>query len=227
MLTKQQIEDNRKTFISILRSVDRAGCDVEALINKLDSTGFFYSPASTKWHSNFEGGLCLHSLNVYNTLLTLVKQWYTNEITDNGGTRFLREGDFHSIDSNSIIITGLLHDVCKMNFYEQYFRNEKKYSATGSKHDEQGNFDWVSKSDYKIKASNERFLYSTHGHNSEYIVGTYIPLTFEESVAIVNHMGKTSEVDLTDQSAIYSAHPLATLLHAADYISTFLLEVVE
>lgn len=227
MLAEQQIISNKNRFIEILSKVTRAGSNIPELIDRMERGGFFTSPASTSYHSNCEGGLCDHSLKVYDTLTYLVKQSYPSEITDSNGTVYVSEDGKSMIDSDSIIIVSLLHDLCKMGFYEEYFRNEKRYSPTGTKKDDRGFFDWVSVKGYKIAPAKNRFTYSTHGHNSEYMVGGFIPLTGEESLAIIHHMGVTPEVNLIDQSYIFSNHPLAALLHAADFISTFTLEKVD
>ena len=63
MLTKDQIEQNKNEFIKILReNVKREG--IEELLNYLNKTDFFSCPASTKFHCDYEGGLCEHSLSV-------------------------------------------------------------------------------------------------------------------------------------------------------------------
>ena len=67
MLTKEQIEQNKQTFIDLIRSIER-DFDKDKLLNWLENSDFFYAPASTRYHSNFEGGLCAHSLSVYYSL---------------------------------------------------------------------------------------------------------------------------------------------------------------
>ncbi len=55
---------NREKYISILSKVP----NTERLIEWLCTTDFFTAPASTKYHSSYEGGLCYHSLAVYDCL---------------------------------------------------------------------------------------------------------------------------------------------------------------
>ena len=88
-------EENKFRFITLLKSTNRA-C-IENVIDWLESTDFFEAPASTKYHENYTGGLCEHSLKVYDTLERLNKEF------DIG------------IDYKSRIIMSLLHDVCKAN----------------------------------------------------------------------------------------------------------------
>ena len=52
MLTKEQIEQNKQTFIDLIRSIER-DFDKDKLINWLENSDFFYAHASTRYHSNF------------------------------------------------------------------------------------------------------------------------------------------------------------------------------
>ena len=193
MLTEEQILENKNRFINLLQTIKREGADIDGLIKKLETSDFFTAPASTMYHSAYKGGLCQHSLNVYDNLCKLIAIKYPEDCNYN---------------SDNIIITALLHDISKMNFYEVSERNVK---------DDNGN--WTKVPFLKVRDGNSRFLYSTHGVNSEYMVGSFIPLMFEESVAIINHMGNSDETP--DQSFIYNKYPLAVLLHSADMIATF------
>ena len=72
---------NKKEFIELLEKyVKRDG--IENLITYLDEqSDFFTSPASTKYHGSYEGGLVEHSLNVYYSLLDEMKFIYGNNWT--------------------------------------------------------------------------------------------------------------------------------------------------
>lgn len=200
MLNKEQILSNKEKFINLLRTIKRPDCLIEELIRKLESSDFFTAPASTQYHCSYEGGLCYHSLNVYEQLKKLIQMEY---------------GD-NNISEDSIIIVSLLHDLSKMNFYETTMRNVK---------DEKGT--WIQIPYIKVKEAKERFLYSTHGANSEYMVGRFIPLTLEESIAIINHMGYSEvNVQQSSLSEIYNRYSLAVLLHLADMLATFIDEAI-
>ena len=57
----------KQEFIQIFQdNIKRQGADM--LLQWLVSTDFFIAPASTKYHCAFEGGLALHSINVYKIL---------------------------------------------------------------------------------------------------------------------------------------------------------------
>ena len=200
------LERNRNEFISILKSnVTRMSEEqLEFLINCLDSYGFFTAPASTVFHSCFEGGLCWHSLCVYKRLLSLAKDSYSNE---------------------TIAIVSLLHDFDKTFSYQKTAKNEKIYSQNGSKHDELGNFDWVAKLSWTRRPAEERFVLGTHGQNCAYLTSKFVPLTDDEYSAILNHMGG-HEVGIDENYTtsilkdVYPKNKLAALLHAADFLAS-------
>ena len=197
----------RNEFLELLIKVDRPNADIDGLIKKLDSSDFFRAPASTRYHNAFKGGLLEHSLNVYHNLRYLVD------------IKGLKE----HISEESIIICGLLHDISKMNFYEPSSRNKKVYHENGAKYDELGRFDWVAEFSYKIRDAQDRFVFGNHEETSEFMIKTYIPLSVDESVAILNHHGGMS-YDSIPPSTIsdkYNRYPLACLLHMADFLATY------
>ena len=198
----------KNEFVELLTKIERPNANIEGLIKKLESSDFFRAPASTRYHNAFKGGLLDHSLNVYYNLRYLVD------------VKGLKE----HISEESIIICGLLHDISKMNFYEPSTRNRKVYNENGSKYDELGRFDWISEFSYKIKDSNDRFIYGNHEETSEFMIKTYIPLSVDESVAILNHHGGMGydSIPPTTISDKYNRYPLSSLLHMADFLATYI-----
>ena len=79
----------RDEIIGLLRSTGREG--VEDVIEYLDSRGFYYRASSPTGHHNFPGGLAEHSLGTYKRAQA-------------------KAGD---LPADSVIITALLHDICK------------------------------------------------------------------------------------------------------------------
>ena len=104
------IAENKRRFIEIYTAkITRTGS--AKLLEWLEkNTDFFTAPASTRFHSAVPGGLCAHSLNVYD---------------------LLAERFSDSEDAESIAISSLLHDICKANFYKESTRNVKN-EQTGS-----------------------------------------------------------------------------------------------
>lgn len=206
MLANQQIEENKKTFLSLVNSITR-NFNKEKLIKWLEESDFFIAPASTKYHCSYAGGLCEHSLNVYYSLKALCETFAVTYGEDNTPKSIYSD--------DTILICGLFHDISKANFYEKYNRNVKN-EATGK---------WEQVQEYRTKDSDNRFIYGNHEETSEFMLRTFIPLEVEESVAILYHMGGTGfDSSQADLSTIYNKYKLACLLHMADLGSTFLLE---
>ena len=168
------------------------------LLKWLESTDFFTAPASTKYHSCHEGGLCEHSLNVYNRL---------TRADDLGMVEAISNG---KLVAETLAICGLLHDVCKANFYTVQMRNVKNESGQ-----------WEKKPYYAV---DEKFPFG-HGEKSVFLIERFMKLTPEEAVAIRFHMGEFEKERSTSDA--YAKFPLAVMLHVADLESTFLDEKEE
>ena len=187
----------KERFIEIYKkNITREGAD--KLLEYLESpaSDFFTAPASARYHSSYEGGLCEHSLNVYDCLVSYLKS-----------DRAKRFGFEYS--DESIAIAALLHDLCKIGVYKKGFRNVK---------DERGTWQRVDTFEYDDK------LPYGHGEKSVYIVSGYMRLTREEAFAIRYHMGYSSTEDPRNVSAAFEMFPLAFALSTADSEATYYLE---
>ena len=111
------IQENKKTYIELLRSTKRLG--IETLISYIETTEFFIQPASTRFHLNVVGGLCQHSLNLYYNFIGKIITCNNYDLTDEL--------------KNSIIIAALLHDMCKNDLYEPTEKSFKvrRFNAKG------------------------------------------------------------------------------------------------
>lgn len=206
MADKSIIETNKGIFIELLNQIKREGFRKEELIKKLESSDFFTAPASTKYHGSFEGGLCAHSISVYYNLKNLITM----------------KGMESTIDPDTILILGLLHDMSKMNFYKKDYRNKKVYSESGSKYDDGGRYDWVTEQTYSVISQDERFLFGNHEETSEYMVSQYVPLSYMESAAIINHHAGMSFDSTEIAPQILQRYPIAALLHIADMLAAYI-----
>lgn len=189
------IEENKNKFIQLIKTqVKRDG--ITQFLEWLETTDFFKAPASTKFHSACEGGLCAHSLKVYERFLNLVKNEYGNEWEQ-------------KISLESITLIALLHDICKANTYKIEYKNVKV----------DGN--WVQQPFYLVDDT----LPYGHGEKSVYIINGFIRLTREEAMAINWHMGgfdmrvKGGSFSLADA---YYRYPICVLFHIADLEATYL-----
>ena len=185
----------KERFLEIYNEkITREGAD-KLLDFLLNGSDFFTAPASTRYHGAHEGGLVEHSLNVYDCLKDMMER-----LNERYGIEYPEE---------SIAIAGLLHDICKVNFYKTSYRNVK---------DETGR--WQSVPYYTI----EDTLPYGHGEKSAYIVSAYIRLTRDEAFAIRYHMGFSGTEDPGNVGRALEMFPLAYATCCADMEAAFLLE---
>lgn len=191
------IEKNKEEFIGIFReNVKRDGAEklLEYLTAKSD---FFISPASTRFHGAFDGGLALHSLNVYHCLKDYLSRPRVKEVYK------------VSCSEESIAIVALLHDLCKTDTYKRDFRNVKNDAGV-----------WERVPTYRT----EDELPYGHGEKSVYMISGFMRLTREEAMAIRWHMGFSGTEDNNLVGRALEKYPLAFALATADMEATYFLE---
>ncbi|MBU2703607.1 putative nucleotidyltransferase with HDIG domain [Sporomusaceae bacterium BoRhaA] len=161
----------KNKFLELLGTVKRPGINelTDWLKNKSD---FFTAPASTGYHGAQEGGLLEHSLAVYNCLTMVVSHFKIG------------------VNPESFILTGLLHDICKTNFY----KTEKRWRKDESNKWEQ----------YDTYAIEDQFPFG-HGEKSVYIIEQFMRLSVEEAMAIRWHMGPWNAESYADRQTLNAA----------------------
>lgn len=198
-LSQKQIQMNKEEIIRLLYFVNRDG--IETLIKWLEKRDYFVAPASTKYHLSCVGGLAQHSLNVYRNMMKLF-------YGDNWKTLNEYPTLSDDIGHENIIVVSLLHDLCKVDFYEVYSRNVKENGA------------WKEVQDYRV---NEKMPIMGHGSKSVIVAQQFIKLFFPEIQAISFHMGN-SDGDSSFSATIsdvFGTERLALYTHLADIKSTF------
>ena len=198
-----QDSDSKTQFLDIANNnIKREGIDT--LLSWLEKSDFFIAPSSTRFHGNYAGGLCEHSINVYNCLKMLVEN-YKSQFPE------------FEISEETMAIISLFHDLCKTNFYKKTFRNVKN-EETGQ---------WEKKEVYQI----EDRLGMGHGEGSLYIIQSFMKLNRDEALAIRWHMGEFDNAVKGGDYSINTAKeqsPIVTLLHLADiWASSFLDKTIE
>ena len=189
--TPQFIENTKQEFLEFLDKVKREG--IEDLKEYLINSSFFTCPASQYYHANYPGGLAWHSLNLTKIALSLNKMYRTD------------------IPEESIIISGLCHDLCKIDNYKL----ETKW-----KKDENGR--WVSYKTY----GNNNLPQCQHGSQSALIAARYIRLKEIEEQAICWHMGAFNQ-SVQENKAMGNAickNHLILLIQQADMASSTIFE---
>ena len=104
------LEKQKQEFLTLCReNIHRDG--LEDLLNWLQRSDFFTAPASTRYHGAYAGGLCEHSLDVY----AMAKKGIAGYELD--------------LSEESVVISALFHDLCKVNFYKEDVRNHRLFAT--------------------------------------------------------------------------------------------------
>ena len=189
----------KERFLELYRRfITRDGA--EDFLQFLLDSDFFTAPASARYHSSTAGGLCQHSLNVYDCLRAYMNRPRVQQV-------YQLVGDDYSPES--IALVALLHDVCKIGCYKKGTRNVKDANGV-----------WQTVPIYEFE---DKLPYG-HGEKSVYILSGYFKLTREEAFAIRYHMGFSSTDDARNVGAAFEMFPLAYALSVADSEATFFME---
>ena len=91
----------KEKFIEIYnREITRPGADKMLEFLQSPKSDFFTAPASTRFHGAYEGGLCEHSINVYECLKDYMERPRVKELYG------------VDVSAETIAIVSLLHDIC-------------------------------------------------------------------------------------------------------------------
>lgn len=188
----------RDEFIQIYQEkITRKGADRLLAWLESDNSDFFTAPASTRYHSAYEGGLLQHSLNVYACLQDYLARPRAKEVY---GMEYTEE---------TVAIVALLHDICKVNFYAISYRNVKNAEGV-----------WERVPYYTVQDT----LPYGHGEKSVYMIQGFMRLTREEAFAIRYHMGFSADDNKDNVGKALEMFPLALAVHVADMEATYCLE---
>lgn len=186
------IETNKEEFLRIAReNIKREG--LEGLLGFLESTDFFTAPCSTRFHLAERGGLCQHSINVYDRLLRLAVDEYGEE----------------NINLETITICALFHDVCKCCYYKETTRNVKK------------NGEWVQEPYYTVEDAlpyghGEKSVYIINGY-MRLTREEAIAINWHMGGFDARAQGSSNTY-----SEAFSKYPLAVFMHMADVMATYI-----
>ena len=198
MLSNQKIS----AFENLLLSTGREG--INKVVEFLRNTDFYSAPASSKFHSNYTGGLLDHSIKVY-----ILANKYKDVIVSE------KPGLAERLKDESIVISALLHDICKTCFYVQTEKWKKDSSSN-----------WIQYVGYEV---NDTFPIG-HGEKSVIMLQNIgLTMTPDEMLAIRYHMGMYNEQSGELKQAQFAAaqmSPLVPVLQMADFTASSMMEPV-
>jgi hypothetical protein len=195
--SNEDVFDILFTGVALLRAAanledpDEAMIKIQEKLEQLHKSDFYTCPASTIYHEAEEGGLLLHTLNVYENIIELKK---------------LKKFGFVSYDS--AVVVALMHDLCKCGLYQKYLRNVKNDDGK-----------WEQVEAFKIVDDPRAAL--GHGIESAYRASKYFNLSRDEFSAIRWHMGLwyCSPNEYNDLQHSNEQIPLVHLLQFADQLA--------
>ena len=189
--TGQDAQKTRNLIEGMLRSVNRPGMD--KVIKYLADSDFYTAPASAvfQFHNCCDGGLADHSWKVYQMMCEL-------------NSYIPPEKQFHP---ESLVIVGLLHDVCKIGIYKPNILATKK------------------RSDEKPWKFEDPFSLG-HGEKSlAILLGLGLEMSPQEQNGCRWHMCPFDNVPYSKSSSSWGN--LAVLCFLADYFSSKFLEFIQ
>jgi len=191
-----------KVMMAMVKRIDqfrRTKPDIvsDDFFDYLIEEGFFTSPASTKYHGNYEGGLYEHSTHVADRLM-----W----MTENLNLQWQRK--------ESPWVVGMFHDLCKMDEYIKVVDEEGQVMmGTGEVKGEEAHFEHAS--DMLLKG---------HGDKSVMLLSQFMTLTEEEILCIRYHMGAYNSSDWEGFDRAIRKYPNVLFSHTADMYASKVLE---
>lgn len=200
---EELIAKNKEEFKNLLSSIDREGID--DIIQYCEEHDMYVAPSSTRFHLCSKGGLLQHSLNVYNAA--------KNMLFDNGDGTYsykINGTEVARISEDTLKISTLLHDFCKMDTYKPTYGTKK--------------YDDGSERETITKWSFKEELPFGHGEKSVYVINKMMDLTEEEASAIRWHMGAFgNEEQSWPMTNAIKKYPIIWAIHNADMeASTFM-----
>lgn len=182
-----------RCYYSQYSNPEQAERMAQKCIDWLKSTDFFVAPASTKYHDSEPSGLLRHTLIVAKTV---------NDLSN--------LPQFQTVDISEAILAALVHDWCKIDFYEEYSKNVKD-DNTGT---------WYQQRAYRCKGS---AIPLGHGVTSLFMAQKFFKISVEQALAIRWHMGDytTSETEKYDLMEA-NKHPMVQMLQIADKMAATL-----
>lgn len=165
---------------------------IATVLDWLAGTDFYTAPASTIYHGSFVGGLLIHSLEVYNQIISLHKL-----------------PQFNDVSFSSAALVALTHDWCKIGMYESYDKNVKNQTT--------GQWEQV-----KAFRRNQIGVPLGHGAASMFLAQRLFPsLEVDEALAIRWHQSRWNvcEPEQNEFQLANETCPLVHLLQFADQLS--------
>ena len=189
MLTLEQKNNNEIKFMEMLTLLDIDLTDIVKLLDKID---YFNKPLSAQYNGAYPGGLCEYALRFAHELGVLCNAYFPGKYT---------EAD--------VIKVALFKDIYKATMYEVYMKNVKD-EETGQ---------WTTVPAYKTVESFNRQVFGDLGFSSYMQIKDLVPLTTEQTEAIVYSRISDFAPDIHD---VFRSYPLVALARMAEMAALYI-----
>lgn len=189
MLTLEQKNNNEIKFIELLTKLNIDLTEVNKFLDQID---YFNKPASTQYMGAYPGGLCEHALRIAHELGVLCNAYFPGRYTE-----------------EDVIKVAFFKDIYKATMYELYMKNVKD--------DETGQ--WTTMPAYRTREGFNRPVYGDLGFSSYMQIKDLIPLTNEQTEAIVYSRITDYAPDIHE---VFRVYPLVTLTRMAEMAACYI-----
>ena len=189
MLTLEQKNANEIKYMELLTKLK---IDLTNISKLLDSVDYFNKPASTQYTGAYAGGLCEYTLKFAHELGILCNAYFPGRYSE-----------------EDVIKVALFKDIYKATMYEAYTKNVK---------DEVTN-QWTAVEAYKTKDGVNRQVFGDLGFSSYMQIKDLVPLTIEQTEAIVYSRISDFAPDIHD---VFRTYPLVALTRMAEMATLYI-----
>ena len=189
MLTVEQKNNNEVKFVELLSKLN---IDLTELNKLLDQVDYFNKPATSQYVGAYPGGLCEYALRFAHELGVLCNAYFPGKYSE-----------------EDVIKVALFKDIYKATMYEAYMKNVKD--------DETGQ--WTTVPAYKTKEGSNRPVFGELGFSSYMLIKDLVPLTTEQTEAIVYSRISDFAPDIHD---VFRSYPLVTLARMAEMATLYI-----
>ena len=189
MLTVEQKNNNEIKFMEMLAML---GIDLTGISKLLDELDYFNKPMSAQHVGAYPGGLCEYAIRFANELGMLCNAYFPDRYT-----------------KEDIIKVALFKDIYKASMYEAYMKNVKD--------DETGQ--WITVPAYKTKEGSNRPVFGELGFSSYMLIRELVPLTTEQTEAIVYSRISDFAPDIHE---VFRSYPLVALARMAEMATLYI-----
>ena len=189
MLTQEQKNNNEIKFMEMLSMLNIDLTEISKLLDQID---YFNKPLSAQYNGAYAGGLCEYALRFAHELGVLCNAYFQGRYT-----------------KEDVIKVALFKDIYKATMYEPYMKNVKD--------DNSGQ--WVSVPGFRVKETDNRPVFGELGFSSYMQIRELIPLTTEQTEAIVYSSISNFAPDIHN---VFRSYPLVALTRMAEMAAMYL-----